>query len=617
VSEADPGHIADIVQILTFSPLTYGQLCMLKTLWDRHPDFVSGSELEQLIYDTDGSAGQLRGMMSTFGKRNRRAGATTPGAAKANNRFMLEDRHDGSGRLSYRLRPETRAAIDYVPELKERLETDSYQDFKAGEAQKFSASPDAPPQRQPEVAPSQRRYWAGGHTYGQESQLERFLEGGYWEHGFSQEDTDNRARKVWERFEQLRPGDWIAVKGYGGRDNLVVHKIGEITRLEPETRRAHVKWLDNPTLKVKGVDAGKPGDLNWYWTLVEVRNPQAVEAIFGVKVTGTNESQPPTEFPLNLILYGPPGTGKTYALQNDIARTLGLESEDCPLVTFHPSFSYEFFVEGLRPESTEDGGVNYPVQDGVFLSACQAALTAIGWEETLDAFCQLPREEREGRLENAPPVALFIDEINRGKVSRILGELITLLEPDKRLGADNELIVTLPTSKRRFGVPSNLYLIGTMNTADRSAVALDVALRRRFAFRHCPPRPELLDDYEVEGVNLGAMLRTINDRLHRLRDADHLVGHAWLWALRDGGTLADLQQVFANAILPLLQEYFFDDLGRVGLVLGPRFVRRIDGLASLANFDHPSREDLEEITVFELVDIEQLTAEDFRSIYAD
>ena len=120
----------------------------------------------------------------------------------------------------------------------------------------------------------------------------------------------------------------------------------------------------------------------------------------------------------------------------------------------------------------------------------------------------------------------------------------------------------------------------------------------------------------MEGVDLGSLLRTINDRLHRLRDADHLVGHAWLWPLRESGTISDLRRVFAQAILPLLLEYFFDDLGRVGLVLGPRFVRRLDDLATLAKFDHPAREDLEEGDVYELVDVEQLTSDDFRSIYA-
>ena len=162
---------------------------------------------------------------------------------------------------------------------------------------------------------------------------------------------------------------------------------------------------------------------------------------------------------------------------------------------------------------------------------------------------------------------LIIDEINRGNVSRIFGELITLIEPSKRAGADEALSVVLPYSKRSFSVPDNLYLIGTMNTADRSLAGLDIALRRRFVFREMPPQPELLDDVEVAGLNIGQLLRVMNQRIEVLLDREHCLGHAYFMPLKDDASLARLEAIFRNQILPLLQEYFFEDWERIGWVL--------------------------------------------------
>lgn len=162
---------------------------------------------------------------------------------------------------------------------------------------------------------------------------------------------------------------------------------------------------------------------------------------------------------------------------------------------------------------------------------------------------------------------LIIDEINRGNISRIFGELITLIEPSKRTGADEALSVVLPYSKQPFSVPSNLYLIGTMNTADRSLAGLDIALRRRFIFREMPPQPELLDDVEVAGLNIGQLLRVMNQRIEVLLDRDHCLGHAYFMPLKSAPSLARLELIFRNQILPLLQEYFFEDWERISWVL--------------------------------------------------
>jgi len=285
-------------------------------------------------------------------------------------------------------------------------------------------------------------------------------------------------------------------------------------------------------------------------------------------------------------------------------------------VTFHPSFTYEDFVEGIRPESDDDGGpVRYPLRAGIFKQACERAVQLAGFDRGLAEFCGLPPDERKRLLATARPAVLFIDEINRGNVARILGELITLIEPDKRLGAAQELVVTLPGSRQRFGVPSNLWIVGTMNTADRSVVALDVALRRRFAFKACPPRPDLLDGVLVEGVDLGRLLRAINRRLLVLRDRDHLIGHAFFIPLTVAPTLDGLRRVFRESVLPLLMEYFHDDLGRVGLVLGPAWVRRAAGSDVFANgFDHEHRDDLAERAVWDIADVDELPIEAFRAV---
>ena len=165
------------------------------------------------------------------------------------------------------------------------------------------------------------------------------------------------------------------------------------------------------------------------------------------------------------------------------------------------------------------------------------------------------------------PKVLIIDEINRGNVSRIFGELITLIERSKRSGADEALSVVLPYSKQRFSVPSNVYLIGTMNTADRSLAGLDIALRRRFTFKEMLPDHQLLKGVLVEGIDIGELLAVMNQRIEVLLDRDHCLGHAYFMSLKSGDPLARLESIFRNQILPLLQEYFFEDWQRIQWVL--------------------------------------------------
>lgn len=259
-------------------------------------------------------------------------------------------------------------------------------------------------------------------------------------------------------------------------------------------------------------------------------------------------------------------------------------------VTFHQSYGYEEFVEGLRPVLDQEGDagqVQYEIRSGVFKDLCRRARSA--------------PDQR---------FAMVIDEINRGNISKIFGELITLIEPDKREGAENAVSVTLPYSGENFSVPSNVDIIGTMNTADRSLALLDTALRRRFEF--VPVMPDARDDpgAPLAGLRVTAgeqvidvprMLEAINQRVEALYDRDHCIGHAYFTPLAkvpDGDErLVALQQVFSTRILPLLEEYFFEDWQKIRLALADnqkpesvQFVRESadheDDLARLFGGDH-------------------------------
>lgn len=221
----------------------------------------------------------------------------------------------------------------------------------------------------------------------------------------------------------------------------------------------------------------------------------------------------------------------------------------------------------------------------------------------------------------AEPIVLIIDEINRGNVSQIFGELITLIEDDKRIGKSESLEVILPYSKLKFGVPPNLHLVGTMNTADRSVEALDTALRRRFIFEEIPPKYDLKElQYEYAGFKAFEILQTINKRIEILLDKDHLIGHSY-FILKDGEKPNEkLKNSFYKSILPLLQEYFFGDFGKIGLVLGQGFVNLKnwdDKVDSFAEFDHESSGDFESKDVYEIIDYREPTNYEVNKVKMD
>ncbi|HAM5844966.1 TPA: AAA family ATPase [Escherichia coli] len=268
------------------------------------------------------------------------------------------------------------------------------------------------------------------------------------------------------------------------------------------------------------------------------------------------------------------------------------------VVTFHQSYGYEEFIEGIRARSDESGNIYYSVEPGIFIRLCQRA--------------------------NADPThryAIFIDEINRGNISRIFGELISLIEVDKRVGMPNAMSLQLSYSGAHFSVPANVDIIGAMNTADRSLSFMDTALRRRFDFVEMMPAPYLLSGSKVKGIELKLLLEKLNSRIEALYDREHTLGHSFFMPVKNALDVGDeesafkhLKIAFQKKIIPLLQEYFFDDWNKIRLVLADNqksddklqfVIEKTDDLDILFGNNHGLQCHDQQSTTYELVEFEQ------------
>lgn len=249
----------------------------------------------------------------------------------------------------------------------------------------------------------------------------------------------------------------------------------------------------------------------------------------------------------NVILYGPPGTGKTYLSQKYldwVEKTYEGEIKRS-ICTFHPSFSYEDFIEGYKPQSNS-GKVSFTLQDGIFKSICKEAID----NKNIDYY-------------------LIIDEINRGNIEKIFGEMITLIEKDKR-----GLRLILSQSKEEFYMPSNVFIIGTMNTTDKSVKMLDAAIRRRFSFKECMPNYKLIDDVIEEiGVSPGKILASLNKSLREIEDREKQIGHSYFMNnSKQINNLNELKQVYIYEIIPLISEYCYNDYNNMSEIIGESFI---------------------------------------------
>ena len=400
--------------------------------------------------------------------------------------------------------------------------------------------------------------------------------------------------------EEPKRGDIILVRtGFRGRAIGIVHR-NDFAKPSGfnEQSRLHVYWINKASVSFLDLQTDQaafsqiePGS-STYKAFAKTAPYEPTFALIE-KVRAPNPPSPPppptspSVHPLNQILYGPPGTGKTWhtvtravaIIENrhvheveQVNRTAVKRRFDkyrnagrIEMVTFHQNTTYEDFIEGIRPVLTSDGA-----NASAEVASEQDVASNVRYELSRGVLIRIAERAEE---DSTKCYVLVIDEINRGNIARIFGELITLIEGSKRIGRSDETRVTLPGSQRIFGVPANLYIVGTMNTADRSIALLDTALRRRFVFEEMMPNPSHPDlCTDVDGVNCGKLLDAMNRRIAVLLDREHQIGHTYFLRV---DSLEVLARTFRTRIIPLLQEYFYDDWEKIQAVLNENeFVRK-------------------------------------------
>jgi DNA polymerase III delta prime subunit len=401
----------------------------------------------------------------------------------------------------------------------------------------------------------------------------------------------------------FHPTDYLIYDKKDFKTIDIFKKLNNGKKLPLEDFQAIAKSLR----RKEALDAEDFIEMYWFFYFLNNDFLTPVEQLNEIKqnnaTTGLVKMRPEIELlgrKKQIILYGPPGTGKTFSTRNLALDLLGSndftweqyrEKGNLEFITFHPAYTYEEFIEGITVhtpgEDKPTDNPQYKLKSGLFKILCKRALgEATGllatevdkksWKEIYDCY---QAKKNDNIFEDSAKYVLIIDEINRGDIAKIFGELITLLEADKRLGEPNELVATLPCSRDPFGIPPNLYIIGTMNTADRSIALLDVALRRRFGFVEMPPDFEALRREHLDKMrnSLGEgcydLLKTSIQAIEKINlkicddksiGRDRQIGHSFLFTVK---TIKDLALMWKHDIFPLLEEYCYSNYAKINYML--------------------------------------------------